>query len=90
GVMYVLDEPSIGLHQRDKRNAAHNNQKIVSSRKLRRRECAIRIAFHGVAPCPVPGRTRPTGTGRGRRVGCLLFNRHCQCKVFIWHCKIKG
>ena len=65
GVMYILDEPSIGLHQRDNEPAARHAQPAARSRQHGHRGRARR----GCDPaCGSRGRSR-TGRGRARRHG---------------------
>jgi excinuclease ABC subunit A len=68
GVMYVLDEPSIGLHQRD------NQRLIATLRRLRDLGNSVLVVEHDEETIRAADHVVDFGPGAGRHGGAVLFS----------------
>ncbi len=66
GVMYILDEPSIGLHQRD------NNKLIKTMKKLRDQDNSVIVVEHDIDTMREADQIIDIGPGAGVHGGKLL------------------
>ncbi len=68
GVMYVLDEPSIGLHQRD------NARLIATLRRLRDADNSVIVVEHDADTIESADHVVDFGPGAGRHGGRVIFS----------------